>query len=101
SLVLTACAAVFFLCIMPFAGLLFAPGWARIPFAIAVAMIALGYTLTSRYASGSPWLFITCPGSAVLFIAAVLRSTFRTLKDGAVTWRGTKYSLEELRKKSS
>jgi hypothetical protein len=29
----------------------------------------------------------------------VLRSAYRTLRDGAVTWRGTRYSLEELKKK--
>jgi hypothetical protein len=100
SLALAACVAGFFLCVLPFAGLLFAPGWARAPFALAVAMIALGYALAARLSAGSALLFVTCPASALLFVVAVLRSGFRTLKDGAVTWRGTKYPLEELRKKS-
>lgn len=99
SLVLAVCATTFFLCVWPFAGLALAHGWARAPFAVGVAMIALAYTLTARYAAGSGWLFLTCPFSGLLFIAAVLRSTYRALRDGAVTWRGTKYSLEELRKK--
>lgn len=99
SLVIAVCALVFFLCFWPFAGLVLAPGMARIGFAVAVAMIALAYTLTARYAAGSGWLFLTCPFSAVLFVVAVLRSAFRTLRDGAVTWRGTRYELEELRKK--
>jgi Glycosyl transferase family 2 len=100
SLVLAVCAATFFLCVWPFAGLALAHGWARAPFAVAVAMTALAYTLTARYAAGSGWLFLTCPFSGLLFIAAVLRSAYRALRDGAVTWRGTKYSLDELRKGS-
>jgi Glycosyl transferase family 2 len=100
SLVLAACAAIFFICVWPFAGLALAPGWARGSFAVAVAMIALGYIPTKRYTSGSPWLFITCPVGGLLFIAAVLRSTYLALRDGAVTWRGTKYPLAELKKKA-
>jgi hypothetical protein len=98
SLVLACCALISFLCVWPFAGLVLAPGLARTGFAVVVAMIALAYTLTARYAAGSGWLFLTCPFSAILFTVAVLRSTFRTLRDGAVTWRGTRYSLEELKK---
>ncbi|HEY7404350.1 MAG TPA: glycosyltransferase [Candidatus Angelobacter sp.] len=98
SLVLAVCALVFFLCVWPFAGLVLAPGLSRAGFVVTVAMIALAYTLTARYAAGSGWLFLACPFSAILFVVAVLRSAFRTLRDGAVTWRGTKYELEELRK---
>jgi hypothetical protein len=81
-------------------GLAIAPGWSRAAFAVAVAMIALGYAFAARVSSGPLWLFLTCPFSAILFIVAVLRSTITTLRDGAVTWRGTKYSLEELKKRS-
>ena len=93
SLVLAVCAATFFLCVWPFAGLLLAAGWARAGFAAAVAMIAIAYALTGRFTASSPLLFLTCPFGALLFEFAVLRSAYRTLRDGAVTWRGTKYSL--------
>jgi glycosyltransferase involved in cell wall biosynthesis len=99
SLVLAVCAVTFFLCVSPFLGLLLAPGWARAPFAVAVAMIALAYILTGRYMASSPWLFLTCPVAALVFNFATLQSAFLALRDGAITWRGTKYSLEELRKK--
>ncbi len=99
TLLLAACALTAFLCILPFVGLAVAPGWARAGFGVAVAMIALGYTLAARFGNGSPLLFLTCPASAILFIIAMLRSTFKTLRDGAVTWRGTQYSLEELRQR--
>jgi glycosyltransferase involved in cell wall biosynthesis len=99
SLVLAVCAATFFHCVWPFAGLLLASGWARAGFAASVAMIAFAYALTGRYTASSPLLFLTCPFSALVFQVAVLRSAYRTLRDGAVTWRGTRYSLEELKKK--
>jgi hypothetical protein len=99
SLVLAVCAVTFFLCVCPFLGLLLAPGWVRAPFAVAVAMIALAYTLTGRYMASSPLLFLTCPIAALVFAFATLQSAFIAVRDGAITWRGTKYSLEELRKK--
>ena len=99
SLVMGVCAVTFFLCVCPFLGLLLAPGWARAPFAVAVAMIALAYSLTGRYMASSPWMFLTCPIAALIFDFATLQSAYLALRDGGITWRGTKYSLEELRKK--
>ncbi len=99
SLALAVCAVTFFLCVCPFLGILLAPGWARVPFAVAVAMIALAYTLTGRYMASSPWMFLTCPIAALVFDFATLQSAYLALRDGAITWRGTKYSLEELRRK--
>jgi hypothetical protein len=78
---------------------LLAPGWARAPFAVAIAMIALVYTLTGRYMASSPWMFLTCPIAALVFGFATLQSAFIAMRDGAITWRGTRYPLEELRKK--
>jgi len=99
SLALVVCALTFFLCVCPFLGLLLAPGWARAPFAVAIAMIALVYTLTGRYMASSPWMFLTCPIAALIFAFATLQSAFIAVRDGAITWRGTRYPLEELRKK--
>jgi cellulose synthase/poly-beta-1,6-N-acetylglucosamine synthase-like glycosyltransferase len=99
SLVLAVCAVTFFLCVCPFLGLLLAPGWARVPFAAAIALIALAYTLAGRYMGNSALLFLTCPIAALVFEFAALQSAFLALREGAITWRGTKYSLEELRKR--
>ena len=99
SLALVVCALTLFLCVCPFLGLLLAPGWARAPFAVAIAMIALVYTLTGRYMASSPWMFLTCPIAALIFAFATLQSAFIAVRDGAITWRGTRYPLEELRKK--
>jgi glycosyltransferase involved in cell wall biosynthesis len=99
SLVLAVCALTFFLCVWPFLGLFLAPGWAKAGFAAAIAMIALVYSLSGRYMGNSALLFLTCPIAALVFNFAALQSAFLALRDGAITWRGTKYSLEELRKK--
>jgi Glycosyl transferase family 2 len=99
SLALAVCVITFFLCVCPFLGLFVAPGWARAGFAVAVAMIALAYTLTGRYMASSPLLFLTCPIAAVVFAFAALQSAFLALRDGAITWRGTRYPLSELKKK--
>jgi glycosyltransferase involved in cell wall biosynthesis len=100
SLVLAVCALTFFLCVCPFLGVFLAPGWAKAAFAAAVAMIALVYTLSGRLMGISPLLFLTCPIAALVFEFATLQSAFLALRDGAITWRGTKYSLDELKKKS-
>lgn len=100
SLALGVCAVTFYLCVCPFLGLLLAPGWARAPFAVTVAMIALAYSLTGRYMANSPWMFLTCPIAALVFAFATLQSAFIAVRDGAITWRGTKYPLAELKKKT-
>jgi cellulose synthase/poly-beta-1,6-N-acetylglucosamine synthase-like glycosyltransferase len=100
SRVMVACLGVFFLCVWPFLGLMLAPGWTKIGFAFAVAMIAVAYYEVSRYIKVPPLLFLLCPISAVLFMSAALRSAFVVLRNGGVTWRGTGYSLEELRQGS-
>ncbi len=99
ALVLAVCATTSFLCIGPFVGLVLAPGWARAGFGATVAMIAIAYGYSGRYMDSSPLLFLTCPVAAVVFAYATLQSAFIALRDGAVTWRGTKYSLSELKKK--
>ncbi len=99
SLVLAVCAVTFFLCVCPFLGIFLAPGWAKAGFAAAIALIALVYTLSGRLMETSALLFLTCPIAAVVFEFAALQSAFLALRDGAITWRGTKYSLAELKKK--
>jgi glycosyltransferase involved in cell wall biosynthesis len=99
SLVLAVCALTFFLCVCPFLGVFLASGWAKAAFTAAVAMIALAYALSGRYMGNSALLFLTCPIAALVFNFATLQSAFLALRDGAITWRGTKYSLAELKKK--
>ena len=58
-------------------------------------LIYLGMSVRS---SIPPYYFVLHPVSTVLFEYTLLRSMFLTLRNDGVTWRGTKYPLEELRK---
>jgi cellulose synthase/poly-beta-1,6-N-acetylglucosamine synthase-like glycosyltransferase len=100
SLVLGATAALFILCIAPYLGILIAPGWTKAGFAVAVAMIATLHAMTARVSLISPIYFATFPFGALLLVLATWRSAFVALRNGGITWRGTRYSLEELRKGS-
>ncbi len=95
---LLGCAGMAILNLMPFIGLLFAPGWARVPYAVAIGSVFLLYTGIWRQAEIHPWYFLLHPVSTVLFVYTMLRSMFVTLRNGGVEWRGTLYPLEELRK---
>jgi glycosyltransferase involved in cell wall biosynthesis len=82
----------------PFLGIWLAHGWARLPYAIAFVSLFLIYNGMSRRSSIPPYYFFLHPVSTSLFMYTLLRSMVRTLANGGIVWRGTKYSLEELRK---
>ena len=90
--------ALFFLNMWPFIGLWLAHGWVRLPYAIALGSMFLIYLGMSVRSSIPPYYFVLHPVSTVLFEYTLLRSMFLTLRNDGVTWRGTKYPLEELRK---
>ena len=46
----------------------------------------------------SPLYFLLHPVAGLLFAYTLLRSALHTLRHGGIVWRGTKYSLEELRR---
>jgi glycosyltransferase involved in cell wall biosynthesis len=83
---------------VPFAGL-FAPWSIRVPSLIALAMILLGHRYSARHFTGIPLLYaFTLPAGALLLAWAMLRSLVLTVARGGVIWRGTFYSLAELRR---
>ena len=98
SLAIAACLAVLFVCVWPFAGIFLASGWARLPFAAALLMVLGMHFITARVSTISPLIFLTFPAASAVFVTAVVRSAYVALRDGAITWRGTEYPLEELRK---
>jgi glycosyltransferase involved in cell wall biosynthesis len=99
SLVVAACVLVLFLNVWPFVGMIVAPGWSRVPFAFAVAMIAARYYQGSRTMGVPTITFLLNPISAILTAVAIVGSAFAAIRDGAITWRGTKYPLDEFRRK--
>lgn len=90
--------ALLFLNLGPFLGVWFAHGWARLPYAIALGSMFLIYLGMSFKSSIPPYYFFLHPVSTVMFGYTLVRSMWLTLRNDGVTWRGTKYPLEELRK---
>ena len=95
---LLACAGMAILNLLPFVAVLFAPGWSRVPYGVALASMFFLYAGIWRQGEIHPWYFFLHPVSTTLFIYTMLRSTFLTLWNGGVEWRGTKYPLDDLRK---
>ena len=82
----------------PFAGL-FAPWPIRSASLVALVMIALAHSYSSRHFTGISILYLlTMPIGAALLVYALLRSMILTLARGGVVWRGTFYPLRELRR---
>ena len=82
----------------PFLGLWFARGWARVPYGVAVLSIFLSYVGMGFKSKIPFYYFLLHPVSTLLFVYTLLRSMTLTLWNDGVTWRGTKYPLDELRK---
>jgi glycosyltransferase involved in cell wall biosynthesis len=92
------CVAAAFLNIMPFAGVFLAHGWARIPYAVALACLFFLYFGMSLFSDVRPWYVLLHPLGTLLFIYTMLRSMFFALRNHGVEWRGTMYPLDELRR---
>jgi len=86
-------------CVTPAVSLFFAP--TRIPAILALSAVVWLYRLMSRNSGISVWNALFFPVSALVFVLSILRSTLTTLKQGGVIWRGTFYSLVELRKNAT
>jgi glycosyltransferase involved in cell wall biosynthesis len=82
----------------PFLGVFLAHGWARLPYAVALASLFSIYIGMSRRSAVPAYYFLLHPVSTALFIYTLLRSMILTLSNDGIEWRGTKYPLDELRK---
>ena len=82
----------------PFVGIVLAHGWARAGYGLAlISLFGIYYGMTER--SRVPAYYVVLhPVSTILFSYAIARSMVVTLAQGGIEWRGTKYSLEELRR---
>ena len=95
SFVLLATLWLALICLGPFVVLVFPE--TRFAATVTLASIAALYILSSRHSKLSPWYAALFPVGAALFLYSLLRSTFITLLKRGITWRGTFYSLAELR----
>src|SRR5215467_6492827 len=84
--------------VLPWFGVAFGSGWVRVFAAIAAG---IGFAFLAGVDIGlrvSPLYALTQPLGALFLCYMILRSTVITLWQRGVTWRGTFYPLEELKK---
>ena len=89
---------ILFMFVLPLAALPFARGWA-----LFLDVIALGIPMMAEAGAAlefevSPLYALTFPIGALIFCWMLARSTIVTLWQGGITWRGTFYPLEELKR---
>lgn len=84
--------------VAPFAGILFGHGVVPL-LAVISALIPIAFLMgVDSVMRVSPLYAFALPLAATLFAYMLLRSTLITLKQGGITWRGTFYPLDELRR---
>jgi hypothetical protein len=84
--------------VLPFFGVVFATGWARVFAGVAAGAAVLIHAGMVTSTKASPLYGLTHPLGALLFCWMIGRSAIATLWRGGVTWRDTFYPLEDLRK---
>jgi glycosyltransferase involved in cell wall biosynthesis len=89
---------VAFLNLLPFLGVFLTSGWARLPYTVALASMFSIYVGMSWKSPIPPYYFVLHPVSTILFVYTIFLSMSLTLSTGGITWRGTFYSLEELKR---
>ncbi len=90
--------ALFTFNVAPALGVIFAHGWTRM-FATVALLVAMGFLAgVDTVMRISPLYAFTLPLAALIFMYMLARSTIITLKQGGILWRGTFYSLEDLRR---
>lgn len=83
-------------CVLPFV-LVWLPGF-RLPGLITIATMAFAYQMLERHSGLSVWNVLAAPFAAAVFCFVMMRSMVTTLRQGGVVWRGTFYSLSELKR---
>lgn len=81
----------------PYVGIWFAQGWGRAGYLAALLAMLMMYIGMATKSAISPLYFLLHPVGTVLFVFAMARSAALTVAQGGINWRGTFYSLEQLR----
>jgi glycosyltransferase involved in cell wall biosynthesis len=81
----------------PFIGVSFGPRWSRLLFGGACLGVIGIYAQVSRLLQISPFYFLLHPVATLLVALTMLNSVWHAVTNRGIVWRGTKYSLRELR----
>ena len=89
---------LFLLSVLPFIALPFLRGWALAFAALAAALaVAIQASVSIKFEVPAAYA-LTHPIGAMILIWMLVRSTFVTLRQGGIVWRGTFYPLDQLKK---
>jgi GT2 family glycosyltransferase len=91
-------AGVLLLFMVPWVSLPFVQGWARAFAAAGIVLPVLAQAGAALEFEESPFYAVTQPLGALIFVWMLARSTFVTLRQGGIFWRGTFYPIEELKR---
>lgn len=100
-LVFGSLASLFLLCVYPYAALLWSRG-SHLWLIGATVLVNTASFIAANYRT-NPRAYIYAPAFpilALIFLFTVGRSAFLALRQGGIRWRGTLYSLKELRRQS-
>lgn len=101
SMVLFSLSGIFLSQVWPFLALFLTSGPTQLIYFLTVVLLFLVYQQTANVmAKGAVKYFIVFPFSALLFMYSIARATFLTIIRGGIIWRGTFYSIEELKKRT-
>ena len=100
ALALAGALGVSLLTILPPWGVLLCHGPARFFFALTVALRLAFFSQAARHAGLSFWLTPAALITPYLTVYTILKATFSTLKNNGISWRGSHYPLDELRRKN-
>jgi glycosyltransferase involved in cell wall biosynthesis len=98
AIVLVAVLGVLTVFLGPWIGAIFAHGRARAGYVVSLLCVLSVYLGMSRRSGVKPIYFLLQPVATLLMAYTMLLSMVVTLWRGGVVWRGTKYSLDELRR---
>ncbi len=84
--------------IIPVWGLFLTQGMARVFFGAAVLCRFAVFTCNARGSGGHSGLLLWSLVTPYLTVYIVIKAVWTTLKNNGIDWRGTHYSLEELKK---
>lgn len=96
-LVLTSTIALLTFMVFPFVAVFLTTGKALLLYMATLVVIVLVFSDNAHYVGLSRWTVIGFPLATLLFIYILWKASLSAIFSGGVEWRGTRYSLEELR----
>ncbi len=98
-MVLFAITGLFLSQLFPFIALFVTSGTTQLIFLLSILMLFLAYNATAnKMAKGANIYLTVFPITVLLFIYSIARATILTIHRGGIIWRGTFYSIKQLKK---